>query len=103
MEKEIYKKLIEHGEIIHNDYFGVIQLDSDRYLVYWVSQRDIDELNARLDEDPARILINVATMQDGEITIPNAVLEYIPTTYKYVKNNIQIKEIDDFADDFKEL
>lgn len=101
MEKEILNKLIENGEVIHRDYFGTIQLEEHKYLVYWVAQGYIDEFSVTNDDDTVKVLINIATVKDGKVEIPESVMDYIPTPYRHIKRNERIQEIDEIADDLR--
>ncbi len=98
----IQKKLEENGERIHQDYFGVEKIAEDKYLVYWVAQGYIDEFDVSEDDDVVKILINVATLTDEQVQLPESVLDYIPTAYIHVKNGEKIREIDEFLEELKE-
>lgn len=101
MKKEILEILNDRGEIIHDNYFGIIELDENRHLVYWVSQQDINELNIRSDDDPIKVRVNVATVHGAKITLPNSVLDYIPTTYGRVRNKEEIDGLNEFAEELR--
>ncbi|HLS95942.1 MAG TPA: hypothetical protein VK017_10315 [Sphingobacterium sp.] len=102
IEKQILEKLKENGEVIHNDYFGTVQLSEDRYFVYWVPQGYIDEFNVQADDDTVKVVVNVATRHDGEVMIPESVLDYVPTAYKNVKDRKRLPEFDDLIANLKE-
>ncbi|MFD1772176.1 hypothetical protein [Sphingobacterium suaedae] len=102
MEKEIRKKLEENGEVIHRDYFGTVRLNEDRYFVYWVPQGYIEEFDVCEDDDPVKVVVNVAHIKNGEIAIPESVLDYIPTTYKHIKDHQTLPEFDDLVAELKQ-